>query len=55
MYAEFWSGNLERRGHSDVGMDLKEIGLEGQDWIHLAQKRDYCQAVVSTVMNLRVS
>jgi hypothetical protein len=35
-------------------MDLSEIGLEGVDWIHLAQDRDQWRAVVNTVMNLRV-
>jgi len=25
---------------------------EGMDWIHLAEDRDQCQAVVSTVLNL---
>jgi hypothetical protein len=35
-------------------MDLTEIGWEGVDWIHLARDRDQWQAVVNTVMNLRV-
>jgi hypothetical protein len=35
-------------------MDLRDIGLGGLDWIRLAQDRDRCRAVVSTVMNLRV-
>jgi hypothetical protein len=36
-------------------MDLREIGLGGGgEWIHLAQDRDRCWAVVSAVMNLRV-
>jgi hypothetical protein len=44
-----------RRGWEDgVGMDLREIGLEGVDWIRLAQDRDWWRAVVSAVMNLRV-
>jgi hypothetical protein len=41
-----------RRGH--IRMDLGEIGWEGVDWIHLAQVMDQWQAVVKTVMNLRV-
>jgi hypothetical protein len=36
-------------------MDLKEIGWEGVDWMHLNQGSDQWRAVVSTVMNLRVS
>jgi hypothetical protein len=35
-------------------MDLREIGLEGVDWIRLAQDRYRWRAVVSAVMNLRV-
>jgi hypothetical protein len=36
-------------------MDLREVGQEGVDWIHLAQDRDQWQAVLNTVMNLWVS
>jgi hypothetical protein len=36
-------------------MDLREIGWEEVDWIRLAQDRDQWRAVVSAVMNLRVS
>jgi hypothetical protein len=35
-------------------MDLREIGWGSVDWIQLAQDRDRWQAVVNTVMNLRV-
>jgi hypothetical protein len=35
-------------------MDLKEIVWEVVNWIHLAQDRDQWQAVVNTVMNVRV-
>jgi hypothetical protein len=38
---------------AEIGMDLREIGLEGVDWIRVAQVRDRWQAVVSAVMNLR--
>jgi hypothetical protein len=37
-----------------VELDLKEIGLEGMDWIDLAQDREQWRALVNTVMNLRV-
>jgi hypothetical protein len=43
-----------RRWEDGIRMDLKEIGLEGVDWIRLAQDRDRWRAVVSAVMNLRV-
>jgi hypothetical protein len=36
-------------------VDFKEIGYESLDWIHLAQHRIQCRAVVNTVTNLRVS
>jgi hypothetical protein len=33
-------------------MDLREIGLGGMDWIHLAQDRGQWQALVNMAMNL---
>jgi hypothetical protein len=35
-------------------MDLIKIGWDGMDWIRLVQDRDQWQAVLSTVMTLRV-
>jgi hypothetical protein len=35
-------------------MDLREIGIDGANWIRLAQDRVKLQAFVNTVMNLRV-
>jgi hypothetical protein len=35
-------------------MELMEIGLEGVDWIHLAEDMNWRQAVLNTVMNLQV-
>jgi hypothetical protein len=37
-------------------MDLREIGLECVEWVHLAQDRDQWGGggVANTVMNLRV-
>jgi hypothetical protein len=35
-------------------MDLREIGWGSIEWIQLAQDRDRWQAVVNTVMNLRI-
>jgi hypothetical protein len=37
-----------------VGMDLREIGWDGRDWIELAQDRGQWRALVNTLMNLRV-
>jgi hypothetical protein len=36
-------------------MDLKEVGWGSVDWIDMAQDRDRWRAVVSAVMNLRVT
>jgi hypothetical protein len=36
-----------------IRMDVREIGWEGVDWIHVAQDRDQWWGVVNTVMNLR--
>jgi hypothetical protein len=33
-------GRPSRRWEDNIRIDLKEIGLEGVDWIHLAQDRD---------------
>jgi hypothetical protein len=35
-------------------MDLREIGIDGANWIRLAQDRVEWRAFVNTVMNLRV-
>jgi hypothetical protein len=37
-----------------IKIDLREIGWDGMDWIHLAQDRDQWKALVNTVMNLQV-
>jgi hypothetical protein len=43
---ERWEGNIK--------VDLKEIGCEDVDWIHLAQDRLFWWAVVNTIMTVRV-
>jgi hypothetical protein len=35
-------------------MDIREIGWGSVEWIQLAQDRDRWQALVNTMMNLRV-
>jgi hypothetical protein len=43
-----------RRGEDNIKMDLREIGIDGMNWIRLAQDRVQWRAFVNTVMNLRV-
>jgi hypothetical protein len=43
-----------RRWEDNIKMDLREIGIDGANWIRLAQKRVRWRAFVNTVMNLRV-
>jgi hypothetical protein len=42
------------RWEDNIRMDLREIGWEGVDWIHLTQDRDKWKALVNTIMNLWV-
>jgi hypothetical protein len=37
----------------NIKIDLREIGLDGVDWVDLAQDRDQRRVLVNTVMNLR--
>jgi hypothetical protein len=48
---------LERPRHrleGNIKMDLKETGIDGANWIQLAQDRVRWRAFLNTVMNLRV-
>jgi hypothetical protein len=48
-------GRHRRRCEDNINMDLRDIEWGGMDWIDLAENRDQWQALVNTVMNLRVS
>jgi hypothetical protein len=48
-------GRPRHRWEDNIRMDLREVGSEGVDWVHLVQDRDQCQAFMSTVMNLWIS
>jgi hypothetical protein len=37
-------GRCRHRWENNIRMDLREMGWEGVDWIHLAQDRDQWQA-----------
>jgi hypothetical protein len=43
-----------RRRWDNINMDLMEIGIDGADWIQLAQDRVQWRAFVNTVVNLQV-
>jgi hypothetical protein len=44
-----------RRWEDNINMDLREIGIDGANWIRLAQVRVQWRAFMNTVMNLRVN
>jgi hypothetical protein len=47
-------GRPRRRWEDRIGMDLREIGLGGVDWIRLSQDRYRWRAVVGAVVDLWV-
>jgi hypothetical protein len=47
-------GRPKRRWEDNIKMDVREIGIDGANWIRLAQDRVQWRAFVSTVINLRV-
>ena len=47
-------GRPRRRWEDNIKMDLQEMRGGCGDWMELAQDRDRCRALVSTVMNLGV-
>jgi hypothetical protein len=49
-------GRPKRAREDDIKIELRrnKTGGRGADWIHLARDRCKCQAVVNTVMNIRV-
>jgi hypothetical protein len=47
-------GRPRRRWEDNIKMDLREIGIDGVNWIQLARNRVQCRNFVNTLMNLRV-
>jgi hypothetical protein len=47
-------GRPRRRWVDNIKIDLRGIGWDGVDLLHLAHDRDQWRALVHTVMNLRV-
>jgi hypothetical protein len=48
-------GRPRRRWEGNIRMDLLVVGCGCVEWMELAQDRDRWRALVSAVMNLRVS
>jgi hypothetical protein len=47
-------GRSRRRWENNIKMDLREIGIDGANWIQMAQDRVQWRAFLNTVMNLRI-
>jgi hypothetical protein len=47
-------GRPRRKLQNDIKMDLREIGIDGANWVQLAQDRVQWWAFVNTIMKLRV-
>jgi hypothetical protein len=47
-------GRPRRRCECNIKMDLRNIGIDGANWIQLAQDKVQWGACVNTVMNLRI-
>jgi hypothetical protein len=47
-------GRPKSRWENNIKMDLREMGIDGANWIQLAQDRAPWWACVNTVMDLRV-
>jgi hypothetical protein len=58
VFTRFWLGGLKgrprHRWEDNIKMDLREIEIDGGNWIRLAQDRVQWRSYVNTVMNLRV-
>jgi len=47
-------GGHSWRSEDNVRLDLREMGWQGVDWIHLARGRDHFKGAMNTAMNLQV-
>jgi hypothetical protein len=47
-------GRPRCRREANVGIDLREIGWEGVEWIHLAQDTKEWPVLINIVVNFRV-
>ena len=47
-------GRSRRRWENNIGMDLKEIGINPRNWVDLSQYRYYWRALMNVALNLQV-
>jgi hypothetical protein len=47
-------GRPRRRWEDNIKKDVREMGIDGANWIQLAQDRVQWRACVNTAMSLRV-
>ena len=47
-------GRPRCRWENNIGVDLKEIGINTRNWVNLAQDRDYWRALVNPALKIRV-
>jgi hypothetical protein len=47
-------GRPRHRWEDNIKMDLRDIGIDGSNWIRLVQDRVQWQTFVKTVLNLQV-
>jgi hypothetical protein len=52
LYRLRYPGSSKHRWEDNIKIDLREIGWEDVDWIHLAQNRDQWRALVNTVLEV---
>jgi hypothetical protein len=48
-------GRPRRRWENNIKIDLREIGIDGANWIRLVQDRVQWRAFANTMMKLRVT
>jgi len=47
-------GRPRRRWEDNINIDLREVGIDGVNWIQLAEDNVQWRVCVNTVMNIRV-
>ena len=47
-------GKPKRRCEGNIRMDLKEIGIDTSNWVHLAKDKSYWRTLVNAVLKLQV-